>query len=148
MKLVTAPLHRRLLANGARPGADHVPVLKLFDPAGSATWLFTERDPDHPDRLFGLCDTGQGQPELGTASLAELARARGRLGLPLERDRHFTARHPLSVYAAAARRAGRIVERGAVFDDAVREHSAEEPAPGPSPPSADRSRTALRAPGK
>ena len=129
MKLVIAKLRKRLLANGARPGADHVPVLKLFDPAGSATWLFTEWDPDHPDRLFGLCDTGQGQPELGTASLAELARARGRLGLPLERDRHFTARHPLSVYAAAARRAGRIVERGAVFDAAVREHSAEEAAP-------------------
>ena len=129
MKLVIAKLRERLLANGARPGADHVPVLKLFDPAGAATWLFTEWDPDDPDRLFGLCDTGQGQPELGTASLAELARARGRLGLPLERDRHFTARHPLSVYARAARRAGRIVERGAAFDDAVREHSAEEAAP-------------------
>ena len=91
MKLITAPLHRRLLANGARPGADHVPVLKLFDPCGSATWLFTEMDPDHPDRLFGLCDPGQGLPEPGHASLAELARARGRFGLPLERDRHFTA---------------------------------------------------------
>ena len=129
MKLVTAPLHRRLLANGAKPGADHAPVLKLFDPAGSATWLFTEMDLDDPDRLFGLCDTGQGHPELGTASLVELARVRGRLGLPLERDRHFTARAPLSVYAAAARRAGRIVERGAVFDEAVRAHSAEETTP-------------------
>lgn len=129
MKLITAKLHRHLLRNGAHPGADHVPVLKLFDPAGSATWLFTEMDPADPDRLFGLCDTGQGLPELGAASLAELARVRGRLGLPLERDRHFTARHPLSVYARAARRAGRIVERGAAFDDAVREHSAEEAAP-------------------
>ena len=129
MKLVIAKLRKRLLANGARPGADHVPVLKLFDPAGSATWLFTEMDPDHPDRLFGLCDTGQGHPELGHASLAALTRVRGRFGLPLERDRYFTARHPLSVYAAAARRAGRIVERGAAFDDAVREHSAAEAAP-------------------
>ena len=120
MKLITVPLHRRLLANGARPGADHVPVLKLFDPCGSATWLFTEMDPDHPDRLFGLCDTGCGLPEPGYASLAELARARGRFGLPLERDRYFTACAPLSVYAAAARRAGRIVERGAEFDDALR----------------------------
>ena len=120
MKLITAPLHRRLLANGARPGADHVPVLKLFDPCGSATWLFTEMDPDHPDRLFGLCDTGCGLPEPGHASLAELARARGRFGLPLERDRHFTACAPLSVYAAAARRAGRIVERGAELDAALR----------------------------
>ena len=129
MKLITATLRRRLLANGARPGADHVPVLKLFDPAGSATWLFTEMDPKGADRLFGLCDPGQGHPELGAASLAELARVRGRLGLPLERDRHFTARAPLSVYAAAARRAGRIVERGAAFDDALRAHLAEEAAP-------------------
>ena len=126
MKLVTAALRKRLLANGARPGGDPAPVLKLFDPAGSATWLFTGMDPDDPDRLFGLCDTGQGLPELGAASLAALARVRGRFGLPLERDRHFTARHPLSVYAAAARRAGRIVERGAAFDAAVRAHLAEE----------------------
>ena len=127
--LVIAKLRKRLLANGARPGDDHVPVLKLFDPAGSATWLFTEMDPDGADRLFGLCDTGQGHPELGHASLVALARVRSRLGLLLERDRHFTARAPLSVYAAAARRAGRIVERGAVFDDAVREHLAEETTP-------------------
>ena len=127
MKLVTAKLRKRLLANGARPGADHAPVLKLFDPAGSATWLFTEMDPDDADRLFGLCDTGQGHPELGAASLAALARVRNRLGLPLERDRHFTARHPLSVYAAAARRAGRIVERGAAFDEAVRAHRETTP---------------------
>ena len=127
MKLVTATLHKRLLANGARPGTDHAPVLKLFDPAGSATWLFTEMDPDGADWLFGLCDTGQGHPELGHASLAELARVRNRLGLPLERDRHFIARHPLSVYAAAARRAGRIVERGAAFDDAVRAYREDAP---------------------
>ena len=120
MKLITAPLHRRLLRNGAQPGADHIPVLKLFDPCGSATWLFTEMDPDCADRLFGLCDTGCGLPEPGHASLAELARARGRFGLPLERDRHFTACAPLSVYTAAARRAGRIVERGAELDEALR----------------------------
>ena len=127
MKLITAPLHRRLLANGARPGADHVPVLKLFDPCGSATWLFTERDPGCADRLFGLCDPGQGCPELGYASLAELARARGRFGLPLERDRHFTACAPLSVYTAAARRAGRIVERGAELDAALRAYREAAP---------------------
>ena len=127
MKLITAPLHRRLLANGAQPGADHVPVLKLFDPCGAATWLFTERDPDCADRLFGLCDPGQGCPEPGHASLAELARARDRFGLPLERDRHFTACAPLSVYAAAARRAGRIVERGAELDEALRAYREAAP---------------------
>ena len=41
MKLVTAPPHKRLPANGARPGGDPVPVRRLFGPAGAATWLFT-----------------------------------------------------------------------------------------------------------
>ena len=127
MKLITTPLRRRLLRNGAQPGADHAPVLKIFDPCGSATWLFTEMDPDHPDRLFGLCDTGCGLPEPGYASLAEIARARGRFGLPLERDRYFTACAPLSVYTAAARRAGRIVERGAELDAALRAYREAAP---------------------
>lgn len=34
---------------------------------------------------------------------------RGKLGLPIERDLHFTAKHPLSHYAKRARDAGRIV---------------------------------------
>ncbi|MGB5083335.1 MAG: DUF2958 domain-containing protein [Methylocystis silviterrae] len=35
---------------------------------------------------------------------------KGPLGLNIERDLFFTERFPLSVYARAARRAGRIVE--------------------------------------
>jgi hypothetical protein len=51
-----------------------------------------------------------GYPELGYVSLAELASVRGKLGLPIERDLHFTATHPLSVYAHAARAAEAITE--------------------------------------
>jgi len=40
--------------------------------------------------------------------LSELATVRGRLGLPVERDCHFTADKPLSAYAAEAHTAGRI----------------------------------------
>ena len=113
MKLLTDAQRRELTANGARSAAgeaiDPRPVVKLFTPDASATWLLSELDPSEPDRAFGLCDLGLGFPELGYVSLAELAGVRGRLGLPVERDLHFAADRPLSAYAAEAERHGRIV---------------------------------------
>jgi hypothetical protein len=110
--LIPADLRTLMLANGRRSAAgddhDPPPVVKLFTPDSGATWLLTELDPEDPDIAFGLCDLGLGFPELGTVSLGEIAAVRGRLGLPVERDRHFTADHPLSAYARAAREAGRI----------------------------------------
>jgi hypothetical protein len=41
--------------------------------------------------------------------LAELSALRGPLGLPVERDAHFTADKSLSAYADEARAKGRIV---------------------------------------
>lgn len=127
MQLVTADLRRRLLANGAVRDADHVPVLKLFDPCGAATWLIAEMRPDDPDTLFGLCDLGHGFPELGNAGLAEIAAVRGRFGIGIERDLQFTGRYPLSVYAEAAARAGRIVECGPELEAAGRNRTKETP---------------------
>jgi hypothetical protein len=98
----------QLLVNALNEG-DHFPVLKLFTPDGSATWLITESDPDDADRLFGLCDLGLGYPELGYVSLAELTSLRGSLGLPIERDAHFVADKALSEYAAIANANGRII---------------------------------------
>ena len=115
LSIARSPLRRRLLANGAVRDADHVPVLKLFDPCGAATWLIAEMRPDDPDTL--LCDLGHGFPEFGDASLAEIAAVRGRLGI--ERDLHFAGRHPLSVYAAAAASAGFIVETGPELEAAA-----------------------------
>ncbi|MGX9182129.1 DUF2958 domain-containing protein [Mesorhizobium sp. BHbdii] len=110
MILITDELRSRLLANGAADAeTDHVPVVELFNPAGAATWLLTELDADG-DALFGLCDLGFGFPELGSVSLAELQIVKGPLGLGIERDLHFEARFPLSVYAEAARIAGHITE--------------------------------------
>lgn len=99
----------RLFANALADERDHVPVVKLFTPDAGATWLFTECDPDEPDRLFGLCDLGLGYPELGYVSLAQIAELKGRLGLPVERDMHFVAEKPLSSYAEDARINGRII---------------------------------------
>jgi hypothetical protein len=117
MHLLTPELRVQLLANGraqepVRGTDDEIdfhPVVKLFTPDGGATWLLTELDPEDPDIAFGLCDLGMGFPELGSVSIAELEAVRGRLGLPVERDRHFTATKPLSAYAAEASRAGAIV---------------------------------------
>ena len=113
MKLLTEAQRRELTANGERSAAgeaiDPCPVVKLFTPDASATWLLSELDPSDPERAFGLCDLGLGFPELGYVSLAELAAVRGRLGLPVERDLHFAADRPLSAYAAEAERHGRIV---------------------------------------
>lgn len=99
----------RMFVNALADERDHFPVVKLFTPDAGATWLITECDPDEPDRFFGLCDLGVGAPELGYVSLAEIMEVRGRLGLPVERDLHFVADKPLSVYADEARVKGRIV---------------------------------------
>ena len=118
MLLLTKAQHTTLLANGqatlkARQDGhdepDHWPVVKLFTPDAGATWLLTEIDPETPDIAFGLCDLGLGFPEVGPVSLREIAECRGRLGLPVERDRCFTATKPLSAYAEEAWQAGRIV---------------------------------------
>ncbi len=66
-------------------------------------------DPYDEDTAFGLCDLGLGCPELGRVSLTELSAVRGRLGLPVERDRHFKADKPLSAHAEVAQTSGRII---------------------------------------
>jgi hypothetical protein len=68
---------------------DFIPVVRLFTPDGSATWLLTELDPEDQDTAFGLADLGFGCPEIGTVSLAELKSVRGPLGLAIEIDLHF-----------------------------------------------------------
>lgn len=105
--LLTAELRNKLLANGRNRDADHVPLVRLFNPVGAATWLVTELDADG-DCLFGLADLGFGCPELGTFSLSELRVLRLPFGLAIERDLYFRTTHPLSAWAAAARSAGSI----------------------------------------
>ena len=111
--LITDVQRAQLLANSRQSltdeGFDPLPVVKLFTPDAGATWLLTEIDPGDEDHAFGLCDLGLGFPELGYVSLAELMSVRGRLGLPVELDMHFTASKPISTYAREAWLAGRIV---------------------------------------
>ena len=121
MKLFTEEQRTKLLANGTRRGADHKPVVKLFNPCGAGTWLLSELDPEFPDECgFGLADLGFGTPELGSIGLLELTEYRGAFGLGIERDIHFTAAFPLSIYAEAARASGHIVESGPELEAAAR----------------------------
>lgn len=110
MNLFTKAQFEQLLGNGRTRDRDRRPVVKLFTPDANCTWLISEIDPEDPNIAFGLCDLGQGYPELGCISLAELRSVRGNMGLPVERDLSFTAEHPLSVYAEAALQAEGITE--------------------------------------
>jgi hypothetical protein len=116
MILLPDTMRVALLVNGARhiaaqrdglPDPDPVPLLKLFNPCGSATWLATELDEDG-DTLFGLADLGFGCPELGSFSLSEIAAVRLPFDLRIERDLDFSSSHPMSLWAQTARNLGSI----------------------------------------
>ncbi|MGL4302781.1 MAG: DUF2958 domain-containing protein [Sphingomonas sp.] len=101
-------INRRAAMRDDKPAPDPVPVLKLFNPLGAATWLATELYGDD-DTLFGLADLGFGCPELGVFSLSEIASVRLPYGMRIERDIGFESLHPISVWAAWSRRAGSIL---------------------------------------
>jgi hypothetical protein len=121
--MTTAPLWTdellaALAANGRLSAAaierdgntpDHMPVVKLFTPMGSCTWLLSEYHEDD-ERFFGLCDLGMGCPELGYVGRAEIEDVAATMPPMIERDLYFRPTAPLSVYADAARLAGRIID--------------------------------------
>ena len=118
MKLLTKDIREQLLRNGreqakvkgTKAEKDFWPVVKLFYPAGSATLLLTELDPEDEDIAWGLCDLGMGFPEFDTVRISELESFRGPLALHIERDRFFEAKAPISRYIDAADEAGHITE--------------------------------------
>lgn len=113
--LIPDDLRAALVADGrtseAQEDFNPRPVVKLFTPDGSATWLISEgyEEPDGDMRLFGLMDLGFGSPELGYAMLSEIEDVRGGLGLPVERGLYFKPQYRLSYYTRMARHAGMIV---------------------------------------
>ena len=110
MELLTPELKLQLLRNFRNKDADHVPVVKFFTPWANATWIISDLDQDDQDTLFGLCDLGLGEPELGYVLLSDLEEIRGPGGLRVERDLHWYPTKPLSAYMSAAKSARRIVE--------------------------------------
>ena len=103
MMLLTAEIKKNLPAlytNEDKSTAETMVVLKFFTPDSNWTWYVTEGsqvdadgyyDTDKPKvdwMFFGLVDGSE--KELGYFALSELMSIRGRFGLPVERDRHFT----------------------------------------------------------
>ncbi len=120
MKLLTNQQFLQLTENGQPQNRDkdHFPVVKLFTPDAQATWLLTELDSEFSDIAYGLCDLGMGFPELGDVYMPEIIALRGNLGLPVERDRHFEAKYPISVYAEAARMNDMFTENTSLLEQA------------------------------
>ncbi len=81
------PAYRYIRATDALPGtdaasADPAPIarVKLFDPGSNWTWYIA----------WGLADGFE--QEYGSIDMPELVAVRGRFGLPIERDLHWTPR--------------------------------------------------------
>ena len=87
MKLLTKALLRRLPPLGATDEEpDPLVLCKFFYADFHWTWFAIEFD--GKDVCYGFVDGDF--PELGYFSLSELRNTRGKLGLPVERDRYFT----------------------------------------------------------
>jgi hypothetical protein len=90
MKLLPRSERKRLPPLRAQEGAaDPVAHVKFFTPDAGWTWYATEGEPEGKDFLFFGWVAGA-EPEWGYFLLSELSSVRGALGLPVERDLHFT----------------------------------------------------------
>ena len=122
MKLITKAIEKELNKNwvaSTKKDTDHIPVVKFFDPTGSATWLITELNPENQDIAFGLCDLGMGFPELGYVSISELKAVKSRFGLGIERDKWFTTSYPLSAFTKVASEVGYITDNYELLNKAI-----------------------------
>ena len=92
-------------------GKDHEPVVKLHSKYGKAIWLLSELDSTN-NIAFGVCDLGQGKPELSYVSINDLESIKhARLKVPMvEIDPDFDGKYAMSVYFEAAKLNNRITE--------------------------------------
>lgn len=88
---------------GTRREIDYKPVVKLFNPLGSATILVTEKEPDS-GLSFGIVDLGFGTPELGYLDLEEILSVELPGGLRMEQDILFNPTQTIGQYASEARK--------------------------------------------
>ena len=119
-KLFPPDIEERLLKNGRRdiPEYGFPPVAKVYGGKVFA-WLLTHIDPRDHDAIFGLSDTGIGHPELEWIRRESLEGTR----LPgfgsLRIDPSFVSRHPVGVYAYAAKLRRQITEYPQHLTDAL-----------------------------
>ena len=95
MKLLTKAIRAALPPLGMTAcRSDPLVRVKFFTPWAGCTWYATEFDGE--DRFFGFATLGNpDDAELGYFSLSELESTRGRFGLKIERDMHYSP-EPLS----------------------------------------------------
>ena len=98
--LLTNELINRFAAVGSQENeSDPLIIAKFFDPTGSATWFATEYNP--AERVFfgyvTLFGLGSMEDEWGNFSLDELESVKGKMGLRIERDRHFSEKRSSEV---------------------------------------------------
>ena len=106
MKLLTKEILSKVHPLYAdKGGSDPLIVAKYFDPLSEYRFYMLEYDPE--ERIaFGYV-TGLQYDEYGTVSLAEwedLAKAKGRMGLGIERDIHF----PINEHRISDVKEGRV----------------------------------------
>ena len=91
MQLMTKEIREKLppLYAQDRLGGKAVVHAKWFTPDSGWTWLATEGSAEGDDFIFFGLVIGL-EKELGYFSLSELQKARGPLGLPIERDLYWT----------------------------------------------------------
>ena len=106
MKLITKAQMQKLTKNWNKDNlGEQKPVVKMFTPDAAATWLFVAaslQEEDNDIILYGIADVGLGFVEWGYVSFTELTSIRGKLGLPVERDRYTTFDKTMNEYYAAA----------------------------------------------
>ena len=91
MKLLTEELINRFDEIGHQQEVeDPIVICKFFNPTGIGNWFATEYDPT--DKIFfGYVSLfGDWNDEWGSFSLDELESFKGKTGLRIERDMHFT----------------------------------------------------------
>lgn len=105
MKLLTKELQKKLPPLYASENEkDPMVICKFFFPDFHWNWYVIEYD--GKDTFFGWVDGDF--PELGYFSLSELKQARGKLGLPIERDRFFKPCRLSKVIEETRRRRGEL----------------------------------------
>ena len=88
------PAYRYIRASDGLPSTDEawskddfVCKVKLFNPTGTGTWWIAGYD---PERRVAVGVAELHEREMGDIWMPELVEFRGQMGLPLERDLHWT----------------------------------------------------------
>lgn len=90
MKLFTKEIEKKAQAQFLK-GNDlesQIIVAKFFNHSGAGTWYLMNQDPEDIDYCWGICYIFEW--EIGSFSKSELENFKGRMGLGIERDLHFT----------------------------------------------------------